>query len=110
MADDAVVELDAAARPWTAEGDVAELDRIVVIEKLRSAGLVVDRPDLAADLGEDLHAQEIVLQHDHLPGPGDGRDGIGVKTVVRVDVPVAVHRIRIRERIRRADGVYGLFA
>ena len=50
VAGDAEVELDAARAPWSAQGDVAELDDVVVVEERLAARLVLRAPHLAADL------------------------------------------------------------
>ena len=83
VADDAVVRLDAAARPRPAHRDVAELHDVVVVDE-RPAGRLLDRrPDLAADLGQDRHPEVVVLQLDDRPFLVDRRVGVAVEAEVR---------------------------
>ncbi len=103
VADDAVVRLDAAARPRAAHGDVTELDDVVVVHERAAGGLLDRRPDLAADLGQDGDAQVVVLEFDDGPLLVDGPVGVAVEPVVGVDAPHLRDRIGVRERIRADD-------
>jgi hypothetical protein len=97
--DDAVVRLDAAARPGSAHRDVAELDDVVVVDERLSRRLVDGRRDLPADLRQDHHLEVVVLELDHLPRALDGCVGIAVEAEVRVDSPRNRHGIRVRVRV-----------
>ena len=101
VSDDAEVELDAAGCPGTAQGDVAELHHVIREKEVAPRLLVRSRPDLAADLRQQDHADRVVLKRHGLPCRGRA---LVVRAVV-AEVGIACLRrgrnwVGVRERIR----------
>ena len=123
MAHDAEIELDAARRPGPAQGDLAEFQDMVGIEKFAAAGFFGRAPDLAARLGEDRDGDVRILEADDRPFLVDARAAELVKEKIGIEagsLPGRAgedrDRVRIGERVgfdrflRFADGRAALCA
>ena len=107
------VELYAAAGPRPGEADKRGLDDILAIEKIVAAGLIEAHMDAAADLRQDHHADELVLQVRGLPcvrglfggDPAGKRQWIDAPTAALVDALLQEHRILVGRlgQVRRND-------
>ena len=64
------VELDAAADPRPGQADQRGLDHRLVVDEIVAVGLVLQPVDAAAELREDHHAEEFVLDEQRLPVRG----------------------------------------
>ena len=90
---------------WSSEGDVPELDDVIVIEHFLACPLVDNRPDLAAYFRKYPDTQEVILQYDHLPMSFDRSERIGVVSEIRIDTALVRYWIRIAEWIGLADSI-----
>ena len=101
VAKNAVVGLDATARPRPAHGNVAELHGVVVIDERAPALFFNRRPNLAADLRKNEHAQVFVLEFHHLPLARLRPVGKSIKPEIRIDAPNHRNRVGIAKWIGR---------
>jgi len=85
VADDAVVGLDATAGPGTAHGNIPEFHDAVSVDIWLTGGLVNGRPDLSTNLGQDNHADVVVLQLHHIPFLVDRLLGEAIKPMIGID-------------------------
>lgn len=99
---DSEVELDAARAPRSPERDIAELDRMIVVDERVSGRDLLRAPNLAADFGEHGHTDLFVFEDHRLPLLRCRLRRRAIETEIGVERRIRPgHRIRIRESVRR---------
>ena len=98
MAGDADVPLDASAEPGVPHGQVGRLEDGVHVEQFAPGGLVIERPEPAAEFDEEGGPEDVVFENEGLERTDASAAGIAV-----------LHAMRQRPGVTAVAEVFPLF-